>query len=133
MFGRLGHAIKHLGQKAIHGASHIIERAKHIGHKVHETVKRVPLVGQHLADGLEYVYNNGLGPIPSGKSIMNKAEAVVHIGKKLLGDDPEQKQEAMNKIKHLGQKAGQGDYGRFAKSTYDTGKAAVDRIAGVLA
>ena len=121
MWARLGSLARHLGKKVVHAAEHSIGKLSHMGKKLHEVVGKVPMIGGALQSGLEAAYDMPIPVVGSVRNAFEGAQRAVQVGKHLVSDDPDVRQEGYRKILN-------GEVGSAAQR----GAQAVQRIASAL-
>jgi hypothetical protein len=132
VFFKLAQGFKSLGQRIAHGAGEALNKVRQIGENVHNEVKKVPVVGGLVAEGLEKLYNTPVYGGMSAKNAFDTANKAVEVGKGLFSDDEAAKSKALGDIKQIGKQAQAGTYGSKAQQYAQRGTEAVDKLKSIV-
>lgn len=132
MFKNLWNGFKSLGQRVVNGASSALDSVKSIGQRVYNGAKKIPIVGDLVATGLEKLYNTPAIGGFSAKDAFEGANKAVEVGRGLFGDDEGAKQKSLDAIKNVGARAMNGDYGSKAQEVAQKGSAVVDKLKNIV-
>jgi len=132
-FWNLVDGVKHLGRRVVDGVGNGLNAIRNVGERVYNGVKKIPVVGDIAAAGLEKLYNTSIPGVGlSARDAFEGANKAVETGKQLLSDDAGSRQKGLDRVRAMGAKAAAGDYGSRAQEVAQKGSDALNRMKSVL-